>query len=41
MVLKIMGIDIHAKGENVTEEDIMYMVMKAMNKVSWRQARPR
>ena len=26
VVLKIMGIDIHAKGENVTEEDIMYMV---------------
>lgn len=26
VVLKIMGIDIHAKGDNVTEEDIMYMV---------------
>lgn len=26
VVLKIMGIDIHAKDDNVTEEDIMYMV---------------
>ncbi len=25
-VLRVIGIDIHAKGENVTEEDIMYMV---------------
>jgi putative hemolysin len=26
VVLKVMGIDIHAKDDNVTEEDIMYMV---------------
>lgn len=26
LVLKVMGIDIHAKDDNVTEEDIMYMV---------------